>query len=346
MTSKSLPLLLPLLFALALPGWSAVTNPVGADRPTNASDFHRHPNQAKEFNEVWSYQFVLDNGTKAFVNISWMVLPKQGPKVGCELSFYNFKGNNESVGRQYPTARLSEDKQAHILSVKDEYILQNLPGKGHRVFFTADKGGKFFLDLTFDEAIPGVVPGDGVFKVYGQQFGYYLHIPWGKVKGRIGLDGDTLSVQGTGMMEHTWQTAPATKLASRSMVFASPSQQSGISGRLGITHDKPGSLFGYAVAWDKGVSRILLPESAISKEEVLGGGSGWPSVTKITWKDAAQPALTFDATKRQQRFSILSNFDGWIERQAARVMMGGELVFMRGRASSSYGMIDWIMAGF
>ena len=75
-----------------------VTPPSGAVRNLTASDFMPHQNSAKEFNETWSYQFVFDNGTRAFVNYSTLYVPASGKKIGCDMSFWNFKGKSYAVG--------------------------------------------------------------------------------------------------------------------------------------------------------------------------------------------------------------------------------------------------------
>lgn len=324
---------------------AAVQVPTGAARSVQAADFYRHPQQASRYNELWGYQFVLDNGTKAFVNISWMYLPQQGNKIGCDLSFWNFKGKSYSVGRQYPTARFHEDKAKKRISIKEEYVLENLPGKGHRVYFTADKGGKFFLDLVFTEAQPGLVPGDGVFAVGGQRHGLYVHIPYGRVHGRIGYEGDTLEVRGYGSMDHSWQTDQATELAERSLSFSTASGKEFFAGRIGAA--KNGGYIGYALYGKDGHVQVAMPSAMLDNGAPYVASKGFPRQVTLQWKEAGVPALSFDASKKQQRFSILSNFDGWLEKKAAKLMMGGELLFIRGRSQSSLGSaLDWVFTGF
>lgn len=332
------------LLALSLAG-AAVQNPTGAARATTGADFLRHPQSAKQYNELWGYQFVFDNGAKAFVNYSWMYLPKQGNKVGCDLSFWNFKGKSYSVGRQYPTERYSEDKSRNRISIKEEYLMENLPGKGHRVLFTADKNGKFFLDLVFEEVVPGSVPGNGVFVVNGEKYGQYVHIPYGRVKGRIGYEGDTIAVQGYGYMDHTWQTTQATDMATRSLAFSSATSKEFFAGRIGVT--EKGEPFGYSV-YGKGSAVLpVLPTAILNGEKPYDGSEGFPSKVTLKWDKPEVAALQFDASKRQQKFSMLSNFDGWLEKKAVKFMMGGELLFVRGRSQSSLGSsLDWIITGF
>ena len=51
-----------------------VVTPQGAARNVSVDDFMPHSNSAKDFNETWSYQFVFDNGTRAFINYSTLYI--------------------------------------------------------------------------------------------------------------------------------------------------------------------------------------------------------------------------------------------------------------------------------
>ena len=79
-----------------------VTSPQGAVRNLTVGDFMPHPNVGNDFNETWSYQFVFDTGTRAFVNYALLQVPASGQKVTCDMTFWNFKGKTYTVGRQYP----------------------------------------------------------------------------------------------------------------------------------------------------------------------------------------------------------------------------------------------------
>ena len=121
------------LATLVAATWAGdVTAPAGSARNLTADDFMPHHSNAKEFNETWSYQFVFDNGTRAFVNYSTLYIPGSGKKIGCDMSFWNFKGKSYAVGRQYPPERLKAIKEKTTIDIKGEYAMENKPGKGHR----------------------------------------------------------------------------------------------------------------------------------------------------------------------------------------------------------------------
>lgn len=302
-----------------------------------ANDFFRHPQSgAKNYNESWDYVFVLDNGAKAYVSYTWMNVPGKGPQIGTQFSIWNFNGKSASVGRQYPTERFKEDRGKNTINIKDEYLMENSPGKGHRVLFTADKNGKFFLDLKFTSADPTQIPNESVSNVSGQKHGLYVHIPYGRVEGRIGINNDTINVKGYGYMDHSWLTDVATNMIARSLLFTGPNKDR-IAGRINIS--PKGEIFGYGIS--KG--------TPIFPAQVLEGTSTYnpkkfPGNLTITWKTEEIAPLKFEA-KAQEKYSILANADGFIERQLIKSTMG-EIFYLRGRAQTEdWGRVDWVLSG-
>ena len=322
---------------------SDVTAPAGSVRSLTASDFLPHQNSAKEFNETWSYQFVFDNGTRAFVNYSTLYVPGSGKKIGCDLSFWNFKGKSYAVGRQYPPERLKAIKEKSTIDIKGEYMMENKPGKGHRVLFTADKEGKFFLDLTFESAEQGKVPGDGIWKVGSEKFAQYIHVPYGRVSGRIGYNDDTISVKGYAYMDQTWQTAQATAIAIRSINFSTNARSSLYAGRISIS--EKGGLLGYALYNGGEGMKVVMPESVKDDGENYNGKKFPKKELSLEWKDGS-PALKFPVNKTYQKASLLDKVDGWIAKKAMKIAAGGEVMFHRGHSDASHGKkLDWTVTG-
>jgi hypothetical protein len=303
----------------------------------NANDFFRHPQGgAKNYSESWDYVFVLDNGAKAYVSYTWMNVPGSGQKIGTQFSIWNFKGKSASVGRQYPTERFKEDKSKNIINIKDEYLMENLPGKNHRVLFTANKNGKYFLDLKFTSADETQILGDGIFNINGQKYGLYVHIPYGRVEGRIGINGDTISVKGYGYMDHSWLTDAATNMIARSLLFTG-SNTNRIAGRINIS--PKGEAFGYAITNKEPV----LPAGIFEGENAYNS-KRFPKELEIKWKNEEIAPLKFEA-KHQEKFSILANADGFLERQLIKSTMG-EIFYLRGRSQTEHwGRLDWILSG-
>ncbi|MCL2207499.1 MAG: hypothetical protein FWB90_05310 [Fibromonadales bacterium] len=302
-----------------------------------ANDFYRHPqNGAKNYSESWDYVFVLDNGAKAYVNYTWMNVPGQGWKIGTQLSIWNLNGKSTSVGRQYPTERFKEEKGKNTINIKDEYLMENLPGKGHRVLFTADKNGKFFLDLKFTSADPAQIPNENVFNIDGQKYGLYVHIPYGRIEGRIGINNDTIDVKGYGYMDHSWLTDAATNMIARSLLFTGQNKDR-IAGRINI--GPKGEILGYAIY--KGAP--VLP-AEILEDESTYNPKKFPKELTIKWKNEEIAPLKFEV-KSQERFSILAYADGFAARQAMKIQMG-EIFYLRGRAQTQHwGRVDWVLSG-
>ncbi len=330
------------LLCLTSFGISAVNYPVGEVRKTNAADFFRHPQKSDKYNEMWSYVFVLDNGAKIYVNYTWMYVPTQGFKIGTDFSVWNFKGKSHSVGRQYPTDRFVEDKNTNSISInRGDYLMEKAPGVGHRVLFSADKNGKKFLDLTFTSAVDGMVQGDGISKVDGANFALFVHVPYGRVKGRLGIGNDTIEVQGYGYMDHAWQNEKPAEMAARTVTLCMPSSKSFIAGRIGIT--KNGQPFGYAIHRSENSSGIVYA-NAVLEDGKKYSPKKFPKNLTFAWHDSTVAPLKFEA-KANETFSILSNFDGFLERNAVKLSLG-DLLYKRGRSTTEMGKLDWVIAGF
>ena len=331
------------LFAFSVANAADVVAPTGANRALTVNDFMPHQSISKEFNETWSYQFVFDNGTRAFVNYSALYIPGSGKKIGCDLNFWNFKGKTYAVGRQYPPERLVANKEKATIDIKGEYMLQNKPGKGHRVLYSADKGGKFLLDVTFESAVPGQVPGNGIWTFGKDKFAQYIHIPYGRVSGKIAYNEDTLTVKGYAYMDQTWQTAQATDIAARTINFSTNEKSSMFAGRITITNN--GQLMGYALF--NGPEGIKVANPVKIKE---GGadynGKKFPKTTlAFEWKNGV-PAMSFPVNKVLQKASLLDKVDGWFAKKAMKIAAGGEVLFYRGRSQNGLGKkIDWAITG-
>lgn len=306
------------------------------------SDFFKHSETSEDFNETWSYILFFNNGTKAYINFASLPIPSQGRKIGCDLSFWNPKWKNPSVGRQYPPERLVMQKERNRITIKEEYFMENLPGKGHRVFFSANKGGRFFVDVTFTSAISGLVPGNGIWKVGDEQFAQYIHIPYGKVSGRIGYNEDTISVTGYGYMDHSFQSTSSIDLVNRSLSFSMPYTSEMYSGRVSLS--KKGTPLGYALFIKDGKPEVIIPKQTLLNDKAYSGSSFPKGDLKVIWTSSA-PDLKFNVSKVQQKFSILNNFDGWFAKKTAKLFMGGEIFFYRGRSLHNGKSVDWSLTG-
>jgi predicted secreted hydrolase len=170
----------------------------------------------------------------------------------------------------------------------------------------------------------------------------FIHIPYGKVTGRIGFNEDTIAVSGYGYMDHIFQTASSIDLVDRSLSFSMPYSDSMYAGRVSLS--KNGFPLGYAVFIQNGKPEIITPKQVLENGKNYSGKSFPKQELILTWVSSI-PELKIDVSKVQQKFSILNNFDGWFAKKAAKLLMGGEVWFYRGRSFQEKKAIDWSLTG-
>lgn len=313
-----------LITLLLLASWAT------AQGTPSPADFFRHKASDIPF-ETWSYQFLLDNGTVAYLNYAWVDLPAVGPKLTAELSFYQFQGKNLQVGKQFPTHDWKESQQPASISIRKTYSMEGLPGKGHRVRFATSKNEGYALDLQFLSAQPGLrAPAQ---KLQGTSISTVVHIPAGRVRGTLVVGKDSLNVEGNGCLVHTWFPRKLTDFAQRSLQFCSPSSPY-LSGML--FQGKQGSAAGIALRQRNGELQLLQPQRIESQGKSI----------HIAWLDTQEPSWTIDLQKPFQKYSALATVDSWMEKQAAKIALGGERILWRGKSTLEGAPLYWIASGF
>lgn len=300
-------------------------------RTPTLADFFHHKQSGNPF-ELWTYHFAFDNGTQAWLTYSLVDLPAIGEKVAAELAFYQFKGKNKSVGKQFDRKEWKEDANKATLSVRKSYAMEGLPGPGHRVRFSTSKNEDYSLDLTFSHAVHGLAA--DAQKMEGTLVNTVVHIPRGNVQGVITIGKDTLNVKGTGTLVHTWHAKPATDFAKRSIAFFT-SDGTILAGRL-LQAKSSSQMGGYLVKLEQGSPKLLVPQTM----DIKGNQA------TIRWANSQTAPLVLDFSKPYQKYSTLSTVDSWIERQAAKVAMGGERILYRGTTKNDLGTLQWVATGF
>lgn len=315
--------------------FSKVIPPSGAERSVSSNDFHFHSSSGKNFNENWFYQFVFDNGTRAYVNFNRAKIPTKGLKTGVDITVKNFNGKNKQVGRQYPKERFMEDRTAHNLSIKSGkslFYMNGLPQKGHQVHFETDKDGGYYLDITFQSAVPGLVVGDGTWKFDGSddaKYTHFIHTPYAKVTGKIALGKDTLVVSGYAYMDHIVSSAMATETISKSYLMSSAGAH--VAGRVGlVTKDYGRGHFGNMMVFRNNAFHLLTTEDLrIVKRNA--------EITASNWEE-----FKFKHIKSHGCYSPLDNIEGAMSRLAAKAMLGGKIIACPGLAKSHLGTVDYL----
>jgi hypothetical protein len=318
------------LFAVLVPAAveAAITPPQGELRRDNVADYAPEPLPSRAHNEFWTYQLRLNETIQVQLNLSRVYFGKfKDPVCGADLAIMNFSGRNYFVAREYPLRNFVWDPVSSRLAVHDDIFAEGLPPRAHRVTFSTRKGGHdYFLDLTFDNMTPGVVWGSGVFRFGdGEQAALYLHIPKSRVRGRFGVDGDTIAVRGFGWMDHTRQTQFGTAFMDAGYRYAVT------SGRAegGFFFQNGSAVFGYGVREENGVMTLLKPSKITVSEKTSWGGLAVPKRLEIGLL-GRDPVMLL-RTEDRQRTSVLSELSS-LERFGAKMYLGGEILGYRGVA--------------
>ncbi len=317
-----------LLWILPAFASGAITTPAGGLRPDNASDLAPHPEISGTFNEFWTYLFWLNNGTQVEINLSRARFGNiKDPVCGAGLSVMGFRGQNYHVSREFKIENFSFDPVRNRLAVHDGIFFEGRPPLSHHVVFgTAKNKVSYFLDLSFKDMTPGAVWGNGVFHLADdQQVGLFFHIPRARVQGRLAINGDTMTVDGFGWMDHTWQTQFAPKLVDAGYRYVLPAAPERVEG--GYFFQKDGAVFGYGVREDKGRLTLLRPTALKTSEQMSWAGVALPRVFEVDfyngvparcrWKDQRQTSSAFQEMNSMERFG-------------AKLFLGGDLCGFRG----------------
>jgi hypothetical protein len=316
------------LAAFASAAFAAVTTPVGGLRRDALADYAPELKPGKTHNEFWTWQFLFDGGTQAQLNLSRVHFGSlKDPVCGADFALMNFRGRNHYVAREYPLSNFFWDAGQAVLRTHANIWTEGLPPRSQHVHFATRKDGKsYFLDLTLEKMTPGVVWGDGVFRLSGgEKVSLFMHVPRARVRGRIAIDEDTVEVKGFAWMDHSRQTQFGTRFMDAGYRYVVT------EGRAegGYFFQDGGTVFGYGVREEGGGLALLKPVGLAVSERGSWGGLSVPKLLDISL-DGRGP-LRLRRTEDRQRTSVLQEL-GSFERLGARVYLGGEIFGVRGLA--------------
>lgn len=311
---------------LSTPAWP-ISFPSGPLRKDGPADLAPHPQSSKAYNEFWTYQFWLQDGMQAQLNFSRVSFGSfKDPVCGGDLSLMGFKGHSYFVAREYKLQNFAFDPVLSKLSVHQKIFFQGAPPQAHRVCFTTTKNGvAYFLDLTFDSIAPGAVWGDGVIHLHNnEQMGLFFHIPKAKVHGRIAINGDTVAVQGSAWMDHTYQTQFATNLMDAGYRYVLTSGKT----EGGYFFQSEEGLFGYGLREEGGRLQLLKIQGLKPSNSNPG-----PWISRSLEFDFADASPSrFQLKENRQQTSAFQELS-YLLRRTARMYLGGEPYSFRGTAS-------------
>jgi hypothetical protein len=321
------------LAALVLSGAvPSASSPSGELRAAGVQDLLLVKRKPRWYNEMWSWQFMFDNGSQASLNFTWARLGFKDPVCGADLSLAGFRGRNYSVGREYPEDRFQQQASPFRIQIHPEIWAQGLPPASHHVHFATTKNEGFYVDLEFSHMVPGAVWGDGTWKAGDGTLTMALAIPSARVRGRIAVGKDTVNVEGWAVLEHVRQTALLADILTRSFRgFEAGSQPAYIN----AFREKGGGWTGYALEWSAAGPHLIPAAQAI-----VGEAGGQPPAS-VSIVGADRRSLVFRRASVAQSASILDGMEGvtrWVVKQFV-----GNVILQRGRLDKPNSFYQYTM---
>lgn len=318
---------------LAKASLMSASDPMQLNR-TSADDIWARTLGSGSFSEFWNYQVYLDNGMSLYIIFSVSNVSRFTSSVsGLRVSMYGLDGRNYEISREYPLEHLLQDTGEYKFSInprQDNIWFRGKLPESHEMFInTAKDGHRFNIELFFEDIQPGFRVGDGMYDAAGQPMGIFTHIPYARVRGRVGINENIKDVEGTAYMDHTWQYQNAARTFESGYRFVQHTSPGNWDITYFLVPKQSGSnqVIGHRVASRNGsteASPIRLTDQAAS---YLRSNQNYPG--KFGLAGGTGDTVYFERTREIDRVSIISNL-GWLARNAARSLMGGELFDHRG----------------
>lgn len=327
--------LLSLTFLLNTPLKAQYSNPEGGINSVTDDDIWAKTLEGSHYNEMWNYQFYLDNGMTVHIAFSVANFGSfKDPISGVQMSIYNLDGETYQVSREYPIKYLIQDRDKNIFRLRDErtiYFEGKLPNehKVHVEFTKHDVLYKVLLD--FSNIQKGVKWGDGLYHIGDEDVGIITHIPYAEVQGTVQVNGVEKNVHGTAYMDHTYQDRAATDIVQSGYRFVHQENKKNwdLLYYLLPENTSLNRTVGYRLTNNngkvsvKGVDQIVRMNSSKAFDVDLA------RIMDLKLDDLSE--IRVSRTEDFEKFSILSEL-GWLARKAAKSFLGGEVISLRGEA--------------
>ncbi len=307
--------------------------PSGEARATTAADFRAQRARGSAFNEAWSYTFLFDDGTEAFLSLRRANFGSfMAPAVGAEFAVTDFGGEAYRIAKQYPAENLVSTP-ARLQIHPEVYAEGALPGR-HRVYFARSKdGAEYVVDLELTDIAEGMTWGDGVFRLGDHEMGLFIHIPYARVAGTITINGEEKRVRGTAYMDHTYQTEFAPKLISHAFRYVHHGDEPEVALLISPRGGFEQRTLGFGLRREGGRFRLVRPSSieVVSTRRALGVAV--PRQVAVRFEGSDDPTILNREADRMQ-FSALEELGG-LRKSLARRYIGGEVFGFRGRGETN-----------
>ena len=302
--------------------------PTGPLRETTWRDMLPHTAEGSYYNEFWSYHFFLQDDLHLHMTFSLANFGNLKSAVsGGKLFVSNFKGNNYHVAREYPMEQLIIDEEQGLIRLhpeRDIYLQGRLP-HSHRVHFSTEKHGvSYEVDLHFSDIYTGHTWGDGIFDVEGDHMGVFIHIPKSRVHGTVSINRQTIEVEGTAYMDHTFQTDLSSKVVSKAFRYIWHEHDAYRVGYYLIPRNRSAMpVIGMGLSGNSSESQLHKPVSVRVESTSRLGGNEIPEQIRIDY--ASGEYYTLGRTRDFQNVSFLEEIGG-LRRRLLRGFLGGEIV--------------------
>lgn len=317
------------------PVFGQILNPKGGIDAVSDGDIWAQTLSGSHYNEMWNYQFYLDDGITVHIAFSVANFGSfKSPVSGVQMSIYNFDGELYQVSREYAIHYLIQDKEQHMFQLRDErtiYFRGELP-KEHEVRVAFTKNDiTYDVDLKLSNIHKGLKWGDGMFQIGDEKLGIITHIPYADVKGIISINDKVKQVKGQAYMDHTFQNRATTDLVHSGYRFVHQDNKENwdLTYFFLPEHTNENKTVGYRVVNEDGKLSINGVEyiDRLTTGEALDVDIA--RILDLRMEDSGK--IRISRTKDYEKFSILSEL-GWLAKKAAKSFLGGEILYLRGEA--------------
>lgn len=302
---------------------------------SRADQIFPHTLLGSTYNELWTYQFFLDDDIEITIVFSVAAFGSlKSPVSGARLSVVGLGPKTYQVLREYPIERLVIDRELHTIRLhqnRELYFEGKLPEK-HFVKFTTTKDDvRYDIQLRLSDISPGYMYGDGSFLLDGSTIGMITHIPYARVEGFVSVDGIEKNVRGTAYMDHSFQDRLVTKLLSDGYryVFHGDRNNWEVGQFISSNSKDDTNIVGYALQKSEGKAFIKLPERLHRTNFQSIDGHSIPRTVRIEFSGGA--SSTLNRQSYREKFPLFQEL-GRFARRAAKTFMGGEVVEFRGKS--------------
>lgn len=305
----------------------AIEVPEGGLRTTTMDDVR--PNLDVK-HENWSYRFILDGGLQIYIDLRRADLGTfKGKVLGADLSLVGFNGKDYAVSREYPPENLTFDEINERLSVHPKIWFEGRLPQMHKVHFATRKRGiSYYADLTFTEIAPGCAWGTGLFHFDDDGLmGMTIPIPYARVRGTVAVNADTLQVNGTGYMDHVFESDRLSHYVEAGYRVISHDRGWEVGLFFQPTDRYDASVVGYG-AFDMGAGRALYRPTDMTITD-MGEVDGKDVANRIVLVDDAGRKRVLDRSVNLQKLSMLREVGG-IKKFIAKKIAGGDVIMFRG----------------